>query len=61
VAAVSGGAVITVPEAHAGHYLSGLLYLLPIVLLAAALGIQSLRDKRKRGDKQESAEKRRKN
>ena len=53
--------MIPLPEAHAGHYLSGLLYLLPIVLLAAALGIQTLRDRRKRAEKQESAETRRKN
>ena len=49
------------PLAHAGHWLADSLYALPIVVLAIALWIQSLRDKRRHREKEESAEKRRKN
>lgn len=53
--------MIPPPEAHAGHWFAGLLYLAPVVVLACALWVQSQRDKRKEREKQESAGKRRKN
>jgi hypothetical protein len=53
--------MIAPPEAHAGHWFAGLLYLAPVAILAGALWIQSQRDKRKDRAKKESAEKRRKN
>ncbi len=38
---------MTPPLAHAGHWLVNLLYLLPLVLVLLALGVQSLRDRRR--------------
>jgi hypothetical protein len=35
-----------VPFAHAGHWLAGLLYLAPVLLLAAGIGWQRLNDRR---------------
>jgi hypothetical protein len=35
--------------AHAGHWLAGLLYLAPVVIVVGALGYQSWKDRR-RGD-----------
>lgn len=35
--------------AHAGHWLAGLLYLAPVVIVVGALGYQSIKDRR-RGD-----------
>jgi hypothetical protein len=35
--------------AHAGHWLAGLLYLAPVVIVVGALGYQSFKDRR-RGD-----------
>ena len=32
--------------AHAGHWTSSLIYLTPVLLIAAALGWQSIRDRR---------------
>ena len=34
--------------AHVGHWAASLLYLAPVVLVLAALGWQSLKDRRKR-------------
>ena len=38
---------MTLPIAHAGHWLVNLLYLAPLVFVLAALGWQSLRDRRR--------------
>ena len=40
------------PLAHAGHWISGLLYLAPVLIIVGALYWQSWRDKRRarRGD-----------
>jgi cytochrome c-type biogenesis protein CcmH/NrfF len=46
VAAVGGRLVIAPPLAHAGHWLTGLLYLVPLVIVVAMLGVSSLRDRR---------------
>jgi hypothetical protein len=35
--------------AHAGHWISGLLYLVPLLALVVAVGIGKLRDRRGRG------------
>lgn len=35
-----------VPIAHAGHWLVGLLYLVPLVVVVAMLTVSSLRDRR---------------
>lgn len=40
---------MTLPIAHAGHWLVNLLYLAPLVFVIAALGWQSLRDRRRGG------------
>jgi cyanate permease len=53
MAAIGRGAVIP-PLAHAGHWFAGLLYAAPVVVLAAALWVQSLRDKRRDRKKKES-------
>jgi hypothetical protein len=34
------------PLAHAGHWLAGLLYLAPVLIVVGALGWQSLKDRR---------------
>lgn len=39
--------------AHAGHWLAGLLYLAPVVIVVGALGWQSIKDRRA-GDDVES-------
>ncbi|HWH96110.1 MAG TPA: hypothetical protein VNT03_19765 [Baekduia sp.] len=36
--------------AHAGHWLAGLLYLAPVVIVVGALGYQSWKDRREGGD-----------
>ena len=33
--------------AHAGHWLAGLLYLAPVVIVVGALGYQSFKDRRR--------------
>jgi len=38
---------MTLPIAHAGHWLVNLLYLAPLVFVIAALGWQSLRDRQR--------------
>lgn len=38
---------VTVPLAHAGHWLAGLLYLTPVIVLAVAIGLQRFKDRRK--------------
>ena len=38
---------MTLPIAHAGHWLVNLLYLAPLVLVLVALGWQALRDRRR--------------
>jgi hypothetical protein len=42
--------------AHAGHWLAGLLYLAPVVIVVGALGYQSWKDRRERGDDADRAE-----
>ena len=47
---------MTSPLAHAGHWLVNLLYLAPLVLVFVALGVQALRDRRRRtGPRREPA------
>jgi hypothetical protein len=41
--------------AHAGHWLAGLLYLAPVLIVVGALGYQSWKDKR-RGEDDEGAD-----
>jgi hypothetical protein len=36
--------------AHAGHWLAGLLYLAPVVIVVGALGYQSWKDRREGPD-----------
>jgi hypothetical protein len=36
--------------AHAGHWIAGLLYLAPVVIVVGALGYQSLKDRRQGED-----------
>jgi hypothetical protein len=36
--------------AHAGHWLAGLLYLAPVVIVVGALGYQSFKDRRQGED-----------
>ncbi len=36
----------TLPIAHAGHWITGLLYLVPLVIVVAMLAFSSLRDRR---------------
>lgn len=38
------------PIAHAGHWAVNLLYVAPIVIMIAVLGVQSARDRRRRPD-----------
>jgi 4-hydroxybenzoate polyprenyltransferase len=42
--------------AHAGHWLAGLLYLAPVVIIVGALGYQSWKDRREGDDDAEGAE-----
>ena len=35
-----------VPIAHAGHWITGILYIVPLLVVVAMLGISSLRDRR---------------
>jgi hypothetical protein len=42
--------------AHAGHWLAGLLYLAPVVIVVGALGYQSWKDKRRGEDDDADAE-----
>lgn len=37
---------MTIPMAHAGHWLAGLMYLAPVLIVVGALGWQSLKDRR---------------
>jgi hypothetical protein len=46
---------LTLPIAHFGHWYVTLLYMGPVVVLVAALSIQSWRDKR-RGGKDDSSD-----
>jgi hypothetical protein len=41
--------------AHAGHWLAGLLYLAPVVIVVGALGYQSVKDRRAGDEDRESA------
>jgi hypothetical protein len=36
--------------AHAGHWLAGLLYLAPVLIVVGALGLQSMKDRRRGED-----------
>jgi hypothetical protein len=38
--------VTTLPIAHAGHWITGLLYLVPLVIVVAMLAFTSMRDRR---------------
>ena len=38
------------PIAHAGHWLTGIAYFLPVIFFLAWLGITQLRERRSRGD-----------
>jgi hypothetical protein len=40
-----------VPLAHAGHWIEGVIYFAPVLLVVGALGFQSWRDRR--GDRRE--------
>jgi hypothetical protein len=40
--------------AHAGHWLAGLLYLAPVVIVVGALGYQSWKDRREGPDDEDS-------
>jgi hypothetical protein len=42
--------------AHAGHWLAGLLYLAPVVIVVGALLYQSWKDRREHGDEDEHRE-----
>jgi hypothetical protein len=42
--------------AHAGHWLAGLLYLAPVVIVVGALAYQSIKDRRAGDEDSESAE-----
>ena len=42
--------------AHAGHWLAGLLYLAPVVIVVGALGFQSWKDRRRGEDGEADAE-----
>lgn len=35
------------PLAHAGHWLVNVLYLVPLIVVFVALGVQALRDRRR--------------
>lgn len=37
---------VNLPQAHAGHWLAGVLYLVPVIVLAAAIGWQRLKERR---------------
>jgi hypothetical protein len=37
---------MSVPIAHAGHWLVNVLYLVPLLLVIAMLGVSSIRDRR---------------
>lgn len=39
--------MISLPLAHAGHWLAGLLYLAPVLILGAWLGTANLRERRR--------------
>ena len=43
----------TPPIAHAGHWLAGLLYLAPVVIVVGALAFQSWKDRRLGGDRED--------
>jgi hypothetical protein len=43
-------ALFTPPVAHAGHWLAGLLYLAPVLIVVGALGWQSFKDRRMGAD-----------
>jgi hypothetical protein len=45
--------------AHAGHWIADSLYAPPVLLVLAALGVQALRDRRKRRGEQENGKTRR--
>jgi cytochrome c-type biogenesis protein CcmH/NrfF len=60
MAAIGGGAsVISLPQAHAGHWIADLLYAVPVMVVVVALGIQTLRDRKKRKNEQEIEARRR--
>jgi hypothetical protein len=47
--------LLTPPLAHAGHWLAGLLYLAPVVIVVGALAFQSWKDRRLGGDGEDDA------
>jgi hypothetical protein len=57
VAVVGGGTVVSASAlivAHAGHWLAGLLYLAPVLIVVGALVFQSYKDRRL-GDDEDGA------
>ena len=44
--AAGGEAELSMVLAHTGHWLNNLIYLAPVLLVVAALGVQRLRDRR---------------
>ena len=46
-----GGVAVTLPLAHAGHWYHAALYMLPVLLVAAALWWSGRRDARERGER----------
>ena len=40
---------MTLPIAHAGHWLTGIAYFLPVICVLVWLGITQLRERRSRG------------
>jgi hypothetical protein len=53
--AAQRGELVIFPIAHFGHWYVTLLYMGPVIVLVAALSIQSWRDKR-RGDKDDTSD-----
>ncbi|MDQ3850114.1 MAG: hypothetical protein M3296_05825 [Actinomycetota bacterium] len=37
----------TLPLAHAGHWIASVLYVVPVLVVVGALGVQVVRDKRR--------------
>lgn len=53
MASLGGGTAVIAAAlilAHAGHWLAGLLYLAPVVIVVGALGYQSFKDRRRGED-----------
>lgn len=46
-------AVLTFPVAHVGHWLANLLYLAPVIVLAAGIAYQRMADRKARKSAQD--------